>query len=82
MVLARVTGRVKMGGHSVPDETVTRRYQSGLKNFFKLYRPLADTWRIYDAAGDKGLSIIAHGEREIVTSVDQPDVWRQIQEKL
>ena len=37
-----------MGGHSVPEETIRRRFKGGLKNFFKLYEPLADSWQMYD----------------------------------
>ena len=35
----------------MPTEAVQRRYRSGLRNFFTLYRPLASTWRVYDASG-------------------------------
>src|SRR5271165_5408705 len=31
MAIERVSGRVKHGGHSVPDETIRRRYLGGLK---------------------------------------------------
>ncbi len=34
MALARVASRVKMGGHAVPADTIMRRYQAGLQNFF------------------------------------------------
>ncbi len=46
--LARVAERVRMGGHNVPDEIVRRRYNKGIRNFFRLYKPLADTWFFYD----------------------------------
>ena len=41
MNLARVAGRVKQGGHHVPDEDVRRRYSRGIGNFLRIYRP----WR-------------------------------------
>jgi Uncharacterized protein conserved in bacteria len=34
LAVFRVKERVKFGGHSVPDETIRRRYTAGLKNFF------------------------------------------------
>ena len=34
--LDRVADRVRMGGHSVPAETVRRRYRAGIRNFFNL----------------------------------------------
>lgn len=44
----RVARRVALGGHHVPPETVRRRYARGLANFLDLYRPIADSWRVYD----------------------------------
>jgi predicted ABC-type ATPase len=35
----RVADRVRLGGHSVPEQTVRRRYAAGLRNFFGLYQP-------------------------------------------
>lgn len=46
----RVADRVRSGGHNVPEETVRRRYRSGLRNFFSLYMPLASAWRLYDGS--------------------------------
>jgi predicted ABC-type ATPase len=38
LAVARVEDRVRRGGHAVPEDTVRRRYRSGLRNFFQLYR--------------------------------------------
>ena len=46
--IARVQRRVRLGGHSVPDDVIRRRYRAGLSNFFELYRPLATEWRVFD----------------------------------
>lgn len=51
LAVARVASRVTRGGHSVPPETIGRRYASGLVNFFQLYRHLATTWRLFDSSG-------------------------------
>jgi predicted ABC-type ATPase len=48
----RVADRVRMGGHSVPPETIRRRYGAGVRNFFDLYERLASTWRVYDNSED------------------------------
>ena len=48
LAVSRVAERVRSGGHSVPEETIRRRYTGGLKNFFKLYKPIADSWQMYD----------------------------------
>jgi predicted ABC-type ATPase len=44
--VARVDQRVSEGGHFVPPGVVARRYLGGIRNFFELYRPIADEWRI------------------------------------
>lgn len=48
LAVSRVKERVRLGGHFVPEETIRRRYKSGLKNFFQLYQPIADSWQMYD----------------------------------
>ena len=42
LALARIRDRVESGGHDVPEADVRRRYSRTLRNFFHLYRPLAD----------------------------------------
>src|SRR5580692_8223935 len=48
MAIGRVRTRVLEGGHHVPDDVIRRRYEAGLRNIFRLYRPLAASWRFYD----------------------------------
>jgi predicted ABC-type ATPase len=50
MAVARVENRVRQGGHRVPAEDVRRRYGIGVRNLFRLYRPLLDGWWLYDAS--------------------------------
>ncbi len=50
--IARVSARVKQGGHDVPEKTIRRRFASGLMNFHRLYKPLVDVWMHYDNSGD------------------------------
>jgi predicted ABC-type ATPase len=78
--VARVVERVKMGGHNVPEDTIRRRYQAGLKNFFSLYRPLADSWFFYDNSLGTGPLLLASGERQTGTLVNNRVVWEQITE--
>lgn len=78
LAISRVQARVKMGGHSVPEETIRRRYHSGLKNFFQLYRPIADSWRLYDNSDINRLNLIASGEKNIASKIEQADLWQQL----
>jgi len=51
LALRRVAARVRQGGHGVPRADVVRRYSRGWKNFQLIYRPLADSWAIYENSG-------------------------------
>lgn len=69
LAIVRVAHRVRLGGHSVPDETVKRRYHRGLANFFDLYRPLATTWTLCDNSSTR-IVMVAQG-----TSVGETEVY-------
>ncbi len=73
LAVARVEDRVRFSGHGVPEEVVRRRYKSGLLNFFKLYRPLATSWRMYDNSGNEP-RLIASGSGKAVRALD-PHIW-------
>lgn len=59
--IERVAARFALGGHSVPEETIRRRYLRSIKNLFELYMPLADRWEIFDNTEQTGLRLIASG---------------------
>jgi len=61
VAIDRVRSPVQRGGHSVPEETIRRRFDAGLRNFFELYKPLATTWRFSDNEHPPGLRVIARG---------------------
>ena len=50
LAVTRVQHRARQGGHNVPPEDVRRRYAAGVRNFFRLYCPMADGWWLYDAS--------------------------------
>ena len=76
--VARVADRVRMGGHGVPEETIRRRYESGLRNFFRIYRPLATTWQIYDNSQAAPPRLIASGMGAATKRVLDRRTWDQI----
>ena len=50
--ISRIEGRVRKGGHHVPDEDVRRRFARSIDNFWNVYREMADNWVvIYNATG-------------------------------
>lgn len=75
MAVARVAERVRRGGHSVPEETVRRRFERGLRNFFTLYRPLATTWLVYENANPSSPRLIATGGEGIQPVVYDAQAW-------
>jgi predicted ABC-type ATPase len=79
--VARVVLRVQSGGHPVPEETIRRRYKSGLVNFFRVYRPLADTWGVYRNIQIAKPELIAEGSAGGSEQVYLPDVWDTIKER-
>ena len=70
-----------MGGHDVPEDVVRRRYRAGLRNFFEMYQPLADSWRVYDNSHINGPRLIATGSGTQVAHVSDETTWQQIQEE-
>lgn len=53
MAVQRVAERVRQGGHDIPEATIRRRFDAGIRLFFEVYRPLADQWVLYDNSGDE-----------------------------
>lgn len=50
--IARVAGRVRQGGHHIPEATIRRRYEAGIYNFHQRYKSLVDIWLHFDNADD------------------------------
>ena len=50
--LERIKLRVRNGGHAIPEAIVRRRFGRSLPNFLRLYKPLADSWTIFDNSRD------------------------------
>ena len=81
VALTRVRERVLAGGHSVPDETVRRRYAAGLHNFFHLYREHAARWHFYDNGSPEGPQLLAVGRGSAEVRVSNPRLWNEIKVK-
>lgn len=79
MAVARVLERVRLGGHDVPRETVERRYSAGLRNFFNVYRPLADLWRFYDnSSSSEGPRLLAMGKGSSEETIADVATWHRL----
>lgn len=79
--IRRVRERVALGGHGIPEDTIRRRYQRGLANFFRLYQPLADSWQVYDNESKLEPRLLAEGSGIIVKVTDEL-LWTRITESV
>jgi predicted ABC-type ATPase len=52
MAIERVADRVRKGGHDIPEPMIRRRYAAGIKNLFNVYRPILNSWTIFDNSRD------------------------------
>jgi predicted ABC-type ATPase len=75
----RVQLRVAAGGHSIPAQVVHRRFERSRRNFFELYRPIADRWTVYDNSNPAGARVIARGSGPEVAEVLDTNCWRGIE---
>lgn len=76
IAVARVAARVAAGGHLVPEETIRRRYNTGLNYLFHDYMPVCDKWVLADNS-EPPFRIIAEGNRKGLTIRDM-DIYRAI----
>jgi predicted ABC-type ATPase len=77
LAVQRVADRVAMGGHGVPEETVRRRYRTGLRNFLTLYQDRTTTWSIFDSSRPQ-LRLIAEHLANGALNVYDRDTWERI----
>jgi predicted ABC-type ATPase len=78
LAISRVQERVRTGGHNVPEETIRRRYHAGIRNFFQLYRSLADSWRFYNNSTTAVYRLIASGIDEFTEEIYDNETWEKI----
>src|SRR5262245_28569957 len=78
LAINRVAGRVRSGGHHVPDETIRQRYGRSVRNFFELYRPVADVWEVYDNSyGQRALLAFGSIDEELIVDEAMWDIFRR-----
>lgn len=78
LAVERVRWRVAQGGHGVPEETIRRRHERGLRNFGDLYRPLATSWRAYNGSPAGPPRLIAAGSSGEVHLLQDEESWARI----
>ena len=76
LAVERVAARVRSGGHDIPEATIRRRYQAGLRAFFEVYQSLVDNWRLYDNSSIEEAALVAEGW------IWQPQIWHRVREGI
>lgn len=76
LAVRRVQERVKAGGHNIPEETIRRRYDAGLRNFFDMYQDAVYEWFFYDNSSSD-FKLLARKTANRISIVDD-EAWEQI----
>ncbi|MCT4664554.1 MAG: zeta toxin family protein [Flavobacteriales bacterium] len=79
LAIKRVEIRVKEGGHSIPENVIIRRYQSGLKNFFQLFNNVVNKWVLVNNTHGS-MDVIAEKNDDSVSVVDH-EVWCKLKKE-
>jgi predicted ABC-type ATPase len=66
MSIMRVANRVRNGGHNIPEAVIRRRYVTGVKNLFRLYRPLLNSWSLFDNSQQPPYLIARETDKNLV----------------
>ena len=79
LAVKRVAKRVAQGGHNIPEETIRRRYKSGIKNMVRFYLPLSDNAIILDNSLQDSQTVVMKKSNEDGTIILKPHIWEVIQ---
>ena len=77
MAVERVKARVEAGGHNIPEETIRRRYKTGIYYFFNLYAPICERWILADNS-QIPFRVIAEGSKDEVINIRDEETYSKI----
>jgi len=77
LAVRRVARRASAGGHSVPTETIVRRYHQGMRNLRDIYLPLCNYWVLIDNSDRQG-KWIAEGGMSTPTRIYNQSIYNVI----
>ena len=78
LAIQRVTDRVRVGGHHIPDDVIRRRYAGGLRNLFELYLPMMDRWEVLDGTEPADLRLVAQSGDDGQPEISCEATWSRI----
>ena len=77
LAVERVRARVEAGGHNIPEETIRRRYNTGIYYFFNLYAPICERWILADNS-QIPFRVIAEGSKTDVINIRDEQTYAVI----
>ena len=75
LAVERVRARVEAGGHNIPEETIRRRYNTGIYYFFNLYAPISERWILADNS-QIPFRVIAEGSKDEVINIKDENTYK------
>ena len=90
LAIERVKARVEAGGHNIPEDTIIRRYHTGIYYFFNLYAPISERWILADnsqipfkviAEGSKNELLTVRNEETYLKIKAISDEWQRLEEE-
>lgn len=76
MAVDRVSRRVRLGGHDIPKPVIKRRFEAGLKNFFRLYQAMVSSWMFYDNSRPARPLLVAEGGRQNALEIHDSRLYK------
>ncbi len=77
LAVRRVRKRVRLGGHSVPDDDIRRRFTRSARNLLSLYLPIATSWRLFENSRSN-LRAIAERSPSGEPTIINPVLWKHL----
>ena len=76
LALMRIRDRVAQGGHDVPVTDVRRRFGRSVQNFWEVYKPLLDSWMVFNTS--TGPPVLIAKEESGKLAIVDADVFTRI----
>ena len=77
LAIERVKARVEAGGHNIPEETIRRRYKTGIDYFFHDYAPICERWILADNS-QIPFRVIAEGSKLDLITIKDRETYEKI----
>jgi predicted ABC-type ATPase len=77
LAIQRVKIRVSEGGHNIPEDTIRRRYKTGISNLINKYISICDYWIIVNNS-EGPFNLIAEGLNDTEVEIKDHNIWDKI----